>query len=136
MKRLSCKSLLSVSMLMALAALFRDASACTGITLTADDGSVVYGRTMELGSDLLEWGLAVVPRGVSLIGSTPWGGPGVEWNTKYAITGVNAYGLPMFIDGVNEAGLVAGAFMFPNCAGYQSADVADADRGLSAQVIL
>ena len=112
--------------------LANQASACTGITLDTEDGSVVYGRTMELGSDLMEWGLAVSPRGISFTGSTPWGGPGAEWSAKYAIVGVNAFGLPVFIDGVNEAGLAAGAFMFPEYVGYQSSSESDAYRTINS----
>ena len=44
---------------------------CTGITLIAQDGSAVYGRTMEWGSFDLVSRLAIVPPGTPFQGSIP-----------------------------------------------------------------
>ena len=41
---------------------WQQADACTGIRLVAEDGSPVFGRTMEFGADMLEFNLIVVPR--------------------------------------------------------------------------
>ncbi len=106
--------------------------ACTGITLKAEDGSTVFARTMELGGALVEWGLVVVPRGTSYVGSTPWGGPGLKWTAKYAFTGANTFGLPHVADGVNEAGLATGAFMFAHYAEYQKVTERDAAKTLAS----
>jgi choloylglycine hydrolase len=103
--------------------------ACTGITLKAEDNSVVSARTMELGGGLIPWGLVVVPRGTSYEGSTPWGRPGLKWTAKYAFAGANSFGLPHVADGVNEAGLATGAFMFANYAEYQK--VTERDAGVT-----
>lgn len=108
-----------------------DADACTGITLKAEDGSVVFARTMELGGGLVQWGLGVVPRGTSYVGSTPSGKPGLKWTAKYAFTGANAFGLPHVADGVNEAGLATGAFMFAHYADYQKVKESDAAKTLA-----
>jgi choloylglycine hydrolase len=108
------------------------AAACTGITLTADDGSTVFARTMELGGGLVQWGLGVVPRGTAYVGSTPSGKPGLEWTAKYAFTGANASGLPYVADGVNEAGLATGVFMFAHYAEYQKVTESDADETLAS----
>jgi choloylglycine hydrolase len=108
------------------------AGACTGITLKADDGSTVFARTMELGGGLVPWGLVVVPRGTSYAGSTPSGRPGLEWTAKYAFTGANASGLPYVADGVNEAGLATGAFMFAHYAEYQKVTESDAEKTLAS----
>jgi choloylglycine hydrolase len=116
--------------LAAAAAAPHDADACTGITLKAEDGSTVFARTMELGGGLVQWGLVVVPRGTSYVGSTPWGSPGVKWTAKYAFTGANAFGLPHVADGVNEAGLATGVFMFAHYAQYQKVTERDADKTL------
>lgn len=43
--------------------LAHDLLACTGITLKADDGAVVFGRTLEWGSFDLKSRFVVVPRG-------------------------------------------------------------------------
>ncbi|KQC12778.1 MAG: hypothetical protein APR63_10375 [Desulfuromonas sp. SDB] len=132
MKLAFCRSSVSLFVLVIITLLPTNISACTGITITAEDGSVVYGRTMELGNDLVEWGLIVIPRSTSFTGSTPWGGPGASWKAKYAFTGVNAYNLPAVVDGVNEKGLAAGAFMFPNFVEYQQATEDQADITISS----
>jgi len=117
---------------MAAVALPNNADACTGITLTAEDGSVVFARTMELGGALVEWGLVVVPQGTSYVGTTPWGSPGVKWTAKYAFVGTNSDGLPYVADGVNEAGLAAGTFMFAHYTEYQTPAERDAGKTLAA----
>lgn len=94
--------------------------ACTGITLFAKDGSVVRGRTMEFGQPL-DSEVILIPRGLSLAGSTPDGADnGLQWKAKYAATGVNGAGLPIIVDGVNEQGLSGGIFYFPGFAEYQA----------------
>lgn len=131
MKGIKVRALVSAAVLAAAAAPYF-ADGCTGITLKAEDGSVVFARTMELGGALVEWGLVVVPRGTSYVGSTPSGKPGLEWTAKYAFTGANASGLPYVADGVNEAGLATGAFMFAHYAEYQKVTERDADRTLAS----
>ena len=106
------------------------AGACTGITLEAEDGSTVFARTMELGGDLVQWDLVVVPRGTAYEGSTPSGKPGLEWTAKYGFAGASAFGLPHVADGVNEAGLATGVFMFAHYAEYQKVTESDADKTL------
>ena len=53
------------------------ANACTGIRLTAADGTVVQARTMEFGVDM-ESNVIVVPRGYERTGTTPDGQPGMQ----------------------------------------------------------
>jgi choloylglycine hydrolase len=43
---------------------------------------------------------------------------GLKWSAKYASVGANALGLPILVDGLNEAGLAVGLFYFPTAAGY------------------
>src|SRR5262249_3703328 len=95
------------------------ADACTGIRLTAADGTVVHARTLEFGVEL-DSHVLVSPRGYERIGATPDGKDGLEWKAKYASVGANGAGLPILIDGVNEAGLAAGLFYFPTTAGYMA----------------
>jgi choloylglycine hydrolase len=125
------KTYLYVCLVALAAAAASPAAACTGITLQAEDGSTVFARTMELGGGLIEWGLVVVPRGTSYEGTTPWGKPGAKWTAKYAFTGANPSGLPAVADGVNEAGLAAGTFMFANYAEYQKVNEGDAGKTLA-----
>ena len=48
-------------------------AACTGITLRAQDGTVVFGRTLEWGSFDLHSRLVIVPRGHEFRSETPDG---------------------------------------------------------------
>jgi choloylglycine hydrolase len=95
------------------------ALACTGIRLTAEDGTVVQARTLEFAIDLPS-DIMMVPRGYARTGTTPDGKEGLKWTTKYASVGLNGVGLAVLFDGVNEKGLAAGTFYSPTSAGYMS----------------
>lgn len=106
------------------------AQACTGIRLQAADGSVVYARTMEFGIDLHS-GAIIIPRQFALTGTTSSGRPGLEWTSKYALVGLNGEGLTLIADGVNEAGLAAGIFLFPGYAQYQEVSADDEAKSIA-----
>jgi choloylglycine hydrolase len=127
-KNLIIAALLIGSLLLGM--LVATATACTGIRLTAADGTVVQARTMEFGI-AMDSNVIVVPRGYERIGTTPDGKPGLKWSSKYACVGANGIGLPVMVDGVNEKGLAAGLFYFPGSAGYMPYAAADADRTLA-----
>jgi len=91
------------------------ADACTGITLTAKDGSVVHARTLEFEVDMGS-NVIVVPRGYVRQGSTPEGKNGKKWISKYASIGANGAGVPWIFDGFNEKGLAMGLFYHPTTA--------------------
>ena len=101
------------------------AHACTGIRLTAADGTVVHARTLEFGTDL-QSNILMIPRGFARTGTTPDGKEGLKWKAKYASVGANGAGLPVLFDGLNEKGLAAGLFYFPTSAGYMPYTAADA----------
>ncbi len=104
--------------------------ACTGIRLTAQDGTVVHARTLEFGSDIHS-DVIMVPRGYARTGTTPDGKPGLTWKAKYASLGANGVGLPFVFDGLNEKGLAVGTFYFPTSAGYMSYTAADAGNTIA-----
>ncbi len=106
------------------------AEACTGIRLIAADGTVVHARTLEFAIDL-QSDVIVSPRGFARVGVTPDSNDGLSWKAKYASVGANAIGLPVIIDGLNEAGLAAGLFYFPTMAGYMAYEPADAGRTIA-----
>jgi len=106
------------------------AEACTGIKLTAEDGTVVHARTLEFGIDL-DSDILMIPRGFARTGTTPDGKPGHTWTTKYASVGANGAGLPILLDGLNEKGLATGTFYFPGSAGYMPYSAGDADKTIS-----
>jgi len=104
------------SFLLALLFLYCQISACTGIKLIAEDGSLVHGRTLEFGIPV-DLKISVIPRGFSFRGTTP-NGPGFRYTTRYAAVGVSCFNHLPLMDGINEKGLAAGTFYFPGFAGY------------------
>ncbi len=106
------------------------APACTGITIRAGDGSVIFARTLEFAVDIRSE-VIVVPRGRDHVGSTPAGRPGLRWRSRYASVGMNAFGQPLLVDGLNERGLHVGVFYFPGFAGYQAIAAADEVRAVA-----
>jgi len=93
-------------------------SACTSIQTKTTDGKVFYARTMEFEVPL-HGSVFTIPAGTALAGTLPDGKPGLKWKAKHGFVGMGSYGYPTLIDGINDAGLVAGGLMFPGFAGYQ-----------------
>jgi choloylglycine hydrolase len=105
--------------------------ACTGITLKARDGAVVYGRTLEWGSFDFKSRLVIVPRGFKFSAVTPDGMPGLSWIAKHGVAGLDGVGKDIIIDGMNEKGLAVGLFYHPGTAEYPRYDPARASASLS-----
>ena len=122
------------------AVLTSPAFACTGITLKALDGAVVYGRTMEWGAFDLHSRVSIIPRGHAFTGQTPDHKPGKSWTSVYGIVGLDAVGKDIIADGMNEKGLAVGLFYHPGYAQYAAYDPAQASASISpvdvAQFIL
>ena len=79
------------------------AGACTFITLTGADGTVVASRTMEWGAFDLSPQMTFVPSGTAFSAMTmPDGQDGAEWVAKYNIVGVTLLCQMLFGDGVNS----------------------------------
>ena len=115
-----------------LAALFSSVQACTAFQLKAQDGSLVYGRSMEFGfrmaSDLL-----IVSQGTQYIGTAPQGEPGLKWTVKYGFVGMNQkIATTIVSDGMNEKGLIASILYLPGFAKYENPDSVRTDRTLGA----
>jgi len=92
--------------------------ACTGITLHAKNGDIVYGRTVEWGMFDLHMRTVITPRGQRFVGVTPKGENGLRWTGKYGIVGFDALHKKVYIDAVNEKGLAGGVFYHPGYAWY------------------
>ncbi len=88
------------------------ADACTGIRLVANDGSPVFGRTMEFGAEMLHFNLIVVPRATSFQGVNRAGVKGKKWNAKYGFVAAIPYEALGAMEGINERGLQGGGFFF------------------------
>jgi len=106
--------------------------ACTGIKLSAKDGSTVYGRTMEWGTFDLHSRVAIVPRGHSFTGLTPDGHNGKKWKAKYGFAGLDFLNKDLIADGMNEKGLAVGMFYHPGYAEYMEYDKAEAGNSITA----
>ncbi len=104
-------------------------AACTGMKLTATDGSYVHGRTLEFGTPV-DTSAAVIPRGYSFRATTP-NGPGLIYKSKYAVVGTTASDNTAILDGLNEMGLSVATFYFPDFAGYTPTTKENQLRSLS-----
>ena len=106
------------------------ADACTGISLTAQDGSKVVARTVEWAATPMQCGYVVAPRKHAHQSFTPTGENGLKYVGKYGYVGVYTEYEPFVVEGVNEAGLAAGLFFFPNYGDYAPYDPAQNDKTL------
>ena len=95
-----------------------DANACTGISLAAQDGSQVVARTVEWAATPMQCGYVVAPRNHAHQSYTPTGHNGLKYNGIYGYVGIYTEYEPFVVEGVNEAGLSAGLFFFPQYGEY------------------
>lgn len=105
--------------------------ACTGISLTARDGSYVQARTIEWSRGVLQSGYVIIPRGEQLTSFTPTGTNGLTFTAKYGVVGLTVVQKEFIAEGINEAGLSAGLFFFPRYGGYGTYDPAQNRRTLA-----
>ena len=133
-RSLAAKALSSVAVL---TMMNQAATSCTSIVLGTSDGGRVYGRTMEFGIPLHSQ-VMEMPRGYANIGVGPDGTPGKgkSWTSKYAVIGANVFGLPFYVDGLNEAGLAGGLLNAPNTALYQKVPAKQEANSIAPQQLL
>lgn len=82
-----------------------EGEACSVFKVTAEDGIIVSGRTMEFGHDM-KYAMIVVPRGTSFVSPAPDESAGMKWKTKLGYVGNTVLGDRRVVtDGLNEAGL-------------------------------
>ena len=101
----------------------RELKACTGFTLKAKDGSRIVARTIEWGGSNLNSQYVVVPRGYTqqsyIPGSTTGG---MTFTARYGYIGLAVEQEQFVAEGLNEAGLSAGLFYFPQYGKYEAYD--------------
>ena len=102
--------------------------ACTGITLRARDGAVVFGRSMEWGTFDLNSRLVVVPRGYEYKSKIGSGKIGHTWKVVYGTVGLDALEKDHILDGMNEKGLSVNVFYHPGFAEYAALNPAKSAR--------
>ncbi len=105
--------------------------ACTGITLSAKDGSRVVARTIEWSGSKLLNEYVVVPRGHKYTSYTPEGQNGMSFETKYGMVGVTIMDKHFVVEGLNEKGLSAGLFYFPGYGEYPAYDAKNNDSTIA-----
>ena len=105
--------------------------ACTGISLTAADGSYVQARTIEWASGALKSEFVIIPRGEALQSYTPTGMNGMKFKARYGVVGLAVVEMEFIAEGINEAGLSAGLFFFPRYGSYESYESVDNPRTLA-----
>ena len=106
-------------------------NACTGITLKSKDGATIVARTIEWAESIMNNMYVVVPRNQELQSLTPSGMDGVKFKTKYGFVGLSVEQKEFMVEGINEKGLSAGLFYFPNYGKYQSYDASQKDKCLA-----
>ncbi len=107
------------------------AQACTGITLTAADGSQIMARTIEWSGSKLTNQYVVVPQGYSYTSYTPTGKNGMNFSAKHGFVGVAIMDNNFVVEGINEQGLSAGLFYFPNYGQYPEYDAKKNDKTIA-----
>ena len=110
-------------MVAAAAANFQNAQACTGITLTTTSGAIVPARTIEWAGGDIGSLYQIVPRGYVQRSLVPGGDRrGMTFKARYGYVGLAVAQPEYVVDGMNEAGLVAGLFYFPGYGSYEPYD--------------
>lgn len=105
--------------------------ACTGISLTATDGSYIQARTIEWAYGPLKSEYVIIPRGQELQSYTPTGANGLRFKARYGVVGLAVVEREFIAEGINEAGLSAGLFFFPRYGSYEAYDPAHDERTLA-----
>ncbi len=106
-------------------------SACTGITLKSKDGATIAARTIEWAESVMNTMYVVVPRHEKLQSLTPTGMDGIKFTSKHGYIGLAVEQKEFMVEGVNEKGLSAGLFYFPNYGKYQPFEEKHKDKSLA-----
>jgi len=105
------KQIVSAALLLLLA--FTPAAyPCTGISLSAKDGTRLQARTIEWSGGNLNSKLIILPRNHMNQALTPEGKNGLIWANKYGAVGASTVAPEFVTEGINEKGLNAGIFYF------------------------
>lgn len=106
-------------------------NACTGISFRSADGAYTWARTIEWGGSELNSSYVIIPRGYKQTSFTPTGINGMNYTARYGVVGLAVEQPEIIADGVNEAGLAAGLFYFPNYGEYTDYNPAENDKTLA-----
>ncbi|SHF42434.1 linear amide C-N hydrolase [Dysgonomonas macrotermitis] len=128
------KPKLPAMMLLAIAASFINplpSKSCTGITLKSKDQTTIVARTIEWGGSNLNSQYVVIPRGHTQQSYIPGGIGGMSFTARYGYVGLAVEQKDFVAEGLNEVGLSAGLFYFPNYGKYEDYDVAKKEKSIA-----
>ena len=124
-------TLICLVVTLSLGVLVTTGHACMSFQVTAKDGNVMIGRTMEFGVDS-HWKIAVVPLNMLFTSPAPGGKNGPTWKSKYGYVAVVGWGIDdMVSDGLNEAGLSFGGLWYEPGLKYQDVPQGQEARALA-----
>ena len=107
-----------------------ESDACTGIALPSSDGGNVVARTVEWAATPMQCGYVVCPKKHRQQSYTPDGANGLVYEAKYGYVGIYTEYEPFVVEGVNETGLSAGLFFFPNYGEYAAYNAKESSKTL------
>lgn len=84
----------------------------------AADSSYIQARTIEWAYGELKSEYVIIPRGERLRSFTPTGVNGLKFTSRYGVVGLSVVEKEFIAEGINEAGLSAGLFFFPDYGDY------------------
>jgi choloylglycine hydrolase len=129
MRRSTLKFLLVSAIILAVCT--ANSYACMSFRVTAKDGNIMIGRTMEFGVDS-GWKIVVVPRNMEFTSPAPGEKKGLSWKNKYGYLAVVGWGMDtMVADGMNEAGLSFGGLWYEPNVKYQEVGPGEDQRALA-----
>jgi choloylglycine hydrolase len=112
---------LTFLMILAIVGTHHTADSCTGISLTAKDGTNIVARTVEWAEGESPSDYLIVPQGFAKQSMLPDGKrEGMKYTAFYGYVGLASE--DYVIEGLNEAGLSAGLFYFPKVGAYPKYD--------------
>ncbi len=105
---------------------------CTSFRITATDGTIAVGRTMEFPTDMATK-LTVLPVGFTATSVAPGESSddagqvvpadGLTWTSRYGVVGMDVFGRPQSLtDGTNTEGLYAALLYMPGFCDYTPAE--------------
>ncbi|XP_067034106.1 penicillin V acylase-like isoform X2 [Acropora muricata] len=101
---------------------FPATNACSEIRVTAEDKSVIVGRTSDYGKEMFS-NVVVEPEGYSHVAVPAVGcshhEPLLSWQSKYAVAYLNGWDQLLPADGMNSAGLSVSSLMLRRFTKYQ-----------------
>jgi len=117
-------------MILAIVGIHHRADSCTGITLKSNDGANIVARTVEWANGESPSDYVIVPRGHTTQSMSPDGTrDGMKYTAFYGYVGLASE--EYVIEGLNEAGLSAGLFYFPQFGSYPKYNADEKDITIS-----